>query len=226
MWMRRIRSLYRLAVPVAVRDFLYLLRDRETRTERAWAKECRKAIRSYLTLAASEQWLTGRVVEIGAGRDTFARDTFLRYAPAVRFLRTDISTGSYGLAGASHELDFLCDVRQQGIATASVDGIICSEVLEHVFEHDAAVRELARVLRPGGTLILTSPFIYPLHGPDCWRFTPDTLRRLLERDFIVLDVSLAPLQRDFLRFPVNIGVRAERRQSTQNEAMDRHGLTV
>jgi SAM-dependent methyltransferase len=43
--------------------------------------------------------------------------------------------------------------------------------------------EFARVLRPGGSLVLTSPFTWHLHDEphDYWRFTEFGLRLLLER---------------------------------------------
>lgn len=41
----------------------------------------------------------------------------------------------------------------------SYDGIICSEVIEHITDHAKAVHELARVLTKGGTLILSVPHI-------------------------------------------------------------------
>jgi SAM-dependent methyltransferase len=41
------------------------------------------------------------------------------------------------------------------------DRVICSEVLEHIPEDEAAMRELARVLRPGGTMAITVPRFGP-----------------------------------------------------------------
>ena len=47
--------------------------------------------------------------------------------------------------------------------THSFDAILCSEVLEHVPEPTHALDEFARLLRPGGTLILTAPFASLVH---------------------------------------------------------------
>ena len=44
------------------------------------------------------------------------------------------------------------------LADASVDFIFTSEVVEHVYDTENAFRELARVLRPGGKLLLTTPY--------------------------------------------------------------------
>lgn len=44
-----------------------------------------------------------------------------------------------------------------GFPPAYFDVVVCTEVLEHVYEYEAVIRELKRVLRPGGRLILTFP---------------------------------------------------------------------
>ncbi len=72
------------------------------------------------------------------------------------------------------------------------DGVLCSEVIEHVFEKERVLDEIKRVLRPGGWLILTAPMSWGLHyePSDFWRFTPYALRRLLEdREFNVVQVE-------------------------------------
>jgi SAM-dependent methyltransferase len=43
------------------------------------------------------------------------------------------------------------------VPDAAFDRVICAEVMEHVHDYASAIRELARVLRPGGTLGLTIP---------------------------------------------------------------------
>ncbi len=49
------------------------------------------------------------------------------------------------------------DVFHLPFADGAFDRVICSEVMEHVHDYAAAVRELARVLRPGGTMGITIP---------------------------------------------------------------------
>jgi len=63
------------------------------------------------------------------------------------------------------------------------DLIICTEVLEHVADWPAAWANLACLLRPGGRLIVTCPFVYPLHEQpfDFFRPTSHALRAHAER---------------------------------------------
>ena len=60
----------------------------------------------------------------------------------------------------------------------SLDTVLCTEVLEHVPQPGRLVDEMARVVRPGGRVLLTVPFIQPLHElpSDYFRFTPSSLR--------------------------------------------------
>lgn len=66
------------------------------------------------------------------------------------------------------------------------DVVLCEQVLEHVEDPVAAARSLAGLVRPGGLLVVSTPFMIrvhelPMYGMyDYWRFTPRGLRRLLE----------------------------------------------
>jgi len=52
--------------------------------------------------------------------------------------------------------------------------VLCTEVLEHVARWDRAFENFSRLLTRGGRIILTAPFVYPLHEEphDFWRPTP------------------------------------------------------
>lgn len=71
------------------------------------------------------------------------------------------------------------------------DVVICEQVLEHVVDPWRATETLHELCRPGGHLIVSTPFLVKLHKEpeDYWRFTPDGMRLLLERaGFEVLKV--------------------------------------
>jgi SAM-dependent methyltransferase len=78
--------------------------------------------------------------------------------------------------------DLFWDNERIPLATATVDCALCTEVLEHCPNPLQLLQEVQRVLKPGGTLILTVPFLWPLHEvPHDWcRYTPFALRHLLD----------------------------------------------
>jgi len=79
--------------------------------------------------------------------------------------------------------DLVCDAAAVALRDATVDVVVCSELLEHLADPDSALAEIARVLRPGGVLILSTPFLYRLHGDpqDFQRLTDVRLRAMLDR---------------------------------------------
>lgn len=59
---------------------------------------------------------------------------------------------------STNAVDIRCDIYAIPEPDASFDAVLCSEVLEHLPDPLRALRELARLLKPEGTLILTAPF--------------------------------------------------------------------
>jgi SAM-dependent methyltransferase len=66
------------------------------------------------------------------------------------------------------------------LASGQFDLVICTQVLQYVFQPAAVIAEIHRVLRPGGCLLLSAPAASPRDADqECWRFFPATLRQLL-----------------------------------------------
>ncbi|MFN8713993.1 MAG: methyltransferase domain-containing protein [Bacteroidota bacterium] len=77
-------------------------------------------------------------------------------------------------------LDYEADLNEGlgFIDTNTFDTVICSDVLEHIRKPEFLFAEMIRVLKPGGHLILTVPFLYWLHEipHDHHRYTEFKLR--------------------------------------------------
>jgi SAM-dependent methyltransferase len=70
------------------------------------------------------------------------------------------------------------------VGDASFDVVLCAQVLEHVDDPPLAIRELSRVTRPGGRVLLSTHGVYPFHpNPvDHWRWTHTGLEMLLREN--------------------------------------------
>lgn len=73
--------------------------------------------------------------------------------------KTGLQTGTWN----ARQVDILCDITNIPESESSFDIILCSEVFEHLPEPLKALDEFARLLKPGGMLILTAPFASLVH---------------------------------------------------------------
>jgi len=128
-----------------------------------------KVIRKHLAESAS--LMKGRLLDVGCGwkpyRNLFACDEY------VGMEWTD-----------AYRPDVVGDVRDMRMFVAGeFDSVLCNQMLEHVDDVARALSEIHRVLKPGGCLCITVPFIGRLHcvPHDYWRFSPYGLRCVLER---------------------------------------------
>ncbi len=76
----------------------------------------------------------------------------------------------------------------------SIGCAMATEVLEHCLNPQQVLDEVFRVLKPGGLLFLTTPFVWPLHDTpsDYYRYTPYALDSLFGRSGFV-DCEIRPL---------------------------------
>ena len=84
---------------------------------------------------------------------------------------------------ASDNVQFLADGHQVPLKDGSVDGVVIQAVLEHVLDPQTVVAEIHRVLRLGGLVYASTPFMQHVHeGPyDFTRFTESGHRYLFRR---------------------------------------------
>ena len=119
----------------------------------------------------------GRLVDLGCGR-----------APLYGAYRPHVSSVTcVDWAQSLHDnpyLDQLVDLNAPlPFAGAAFDTAILSDVLEHLAEPELLWVEMARILAPGGKVLLNVPFLYRIHEAphDYARYTEFALRRFAER---------------------------------------------
>ena len=118
----------------------------------------------------------GEVLDVGCGRMPYKSLILCAPSRATRYIGLDLPTDNYDAP------DLSWDGLTIPLPDCSVDSTMLTEVLEHCPEAEAVLREVRRVLRPGGFLFLTVPFIWPIHCVpyDEFRYTPFSLHRILE----------------------------------------------
>ena len=81
------------------------------------------------------------------------------------------------------------DICERPLAVEAFDIVIIEQVLEHVLWPVRAARNLHQMVRPGGVLVVTTPFLVNVHEcpVDCTRWTPLGLKHLLAEGGFPLD---------------------------------------
>lgn len=136
-------------------------------------------------LAARSHLIAGRVLEVGD--DTYTR----RFGNPGRVVQSDVLHIDPNHPGATIIAD-LADAPQ--IPDARFDCIICTQTLHLLYDFQAAVRTLDRILAPGGVALVTVPGISPVAADRwgenwCWSFTAISSHRLFAAHFETVQIQ-------------------------------------
>jgi SAM-dependent methyltransferase len=138
------------------------------------------ALSGQLALSGRGTWL-----DLGCG----ARPYESLFA-VERYIGLDVPVSGHPPEGKRHDLLF--DGNNIPVRAASVDGVLCTQVLEHTAQPAALLAEIRRVLKPGGALVMTAPFVWEEHEQpyDFFRYTEFGLRCLLEAQGLTVKTML------------------------------------
>lgn len=120
----------------------------------------------------------GRALDVGCDRSPY-RELLTARGYAVETLDITRDNGA----------DYAGTAEATGLPDASFDLVLCTQVLEHCMNPWAAVREIHRILRPGGYAMVSAPHVwfYHPHPTDHWRFTQEGMVHLCR------DAGLEPM---------------------------------
>ena len=148
----------------------------QSRLEYASKRQSRRGLYEFFAGQYAALPHGARVLSVGAGGPINGQLNAAAGERDLAVLTIDVS--------AERRPDVVGDACRNPFGDGLFDAVVMGEVLEHCHDPFAAVAGARRVLRPGGRLIASTPFIFPIHNRpvDYWRFTRYGLELLL-RDF-------------------------------------------
>lgn len=123
----------------------------------------------------------GRVLDLGAGSAKY-KQSILKKASEYRSCD----------AVKNNNIDDVCDVLNLQYPPASFDTVVSTQVMEHINNPYKMAEQIYKILKPGGKVIITAPFLVPIHQDpgDYFRFTKDGLSEIFKQNgFKIIDTG-------------------------------------
>ena len=122
----------------------------------------------------------GAFLDVGCGMKPYESLFVERFTS---YLGLDYPTTMEGSYGQGTRADVFASCTDLPFSENSFDTVITTQVLEHVSEPQTMLREIARVLKTDGIIILSAPMCWPLHEVphDYFRYTEFSLHDMLQQ---------------------------------------------
>lgn len=131
----------------------------------------------------------GKLVDIGCGTRPYEP----LFAPHVEsYFGVDWEGAAEQHYGAATRADLYADCTDTKLAAESFDTLLSTQVMEHIYDTDAFLRECNRLLKKGGVGIFSVPFVWETHAEpyDYYRYTRYALEKLFQdHGFIVESIN-------------------------------------
>jgi ubiquinone/menaquinone biosynthesis C-methylase UbiE len=141
------------------------------------------AVRASILRAVKEilPLFHGKIIDVGCGIQPY-RELLLNSNKKIsHYIGVDFADSIY-VEYAMEKPDYYWDGKTIPLADQSFDCAMATELLEHCADPEMVLTEIYRVLKPGGVLFFTVPFVWPLHLTpyDEYRYTPFSISRHLK----------------------------------------------
>lgn len=137
----------------------------------------RKPIKEFVQACSETLSFKEPIYEFGAlqvpGQEEFA--DLRRFFSGKKYIGSDIRSGP--------GVDITLNLHKLILDSNSIGSILCLETLEHVEKPWLAMKEMYRVLKQDGILVISSQMNFPIHDfpGDYWRYTPEAFKSLLSQ---------------------------------------------
>lgn len=135
---------------------------------------------------AAKQNIKGICLDIGAGNSPYKK-----YLNVARYISVD-KKQTRAVNYQENQNDIDADAKDLPFDNDFADTVLLNQVLEHIDDYEKVLEEIHRVLKKGGKLIISAPFVYHIHSEpnDYFRFSEYGLRYLLQKhNFVIYQFS-------------------------------------
>jgi SAM-dependent methyltransferase len=154
---------------------------------------------------------SGRLLEVGPQERLLVRETFNNFSVDTFDVIDDYKPTIVG------------DITKHNstIPDSAYDCIVCMEVIEHTVNPFDTIKEIRRILKHEGFLLISAPLNWRIHGPspDCWRITEHGWNALL-RDFDIVEIDILESPgRELFPIRYNVLAKCNKFKNTQDNEL-------